>query len=39
VKKTGTTLVWDRLDTGNYVSDYYVATPSKTTYSAPITRC
>jgi Domain of unknown function (DUF1906) len=38
-KPTGTTLVWDQLDTGNFVTDYYVATPSKTTYSSPIPRC
>jgi hypothetical protein len=35
----GTTSVWDRLDDSYYVSDYYVATPSKTTYSSPIPRC
>lgn len=35
----GTTRVWDRLDTGSWVSDYYVTTPSKTTYSAPVPRC
>lgn len=35
----GTTSVWDRLDDGYYVTDYYVATPSKTTYSRPIPRC
>lgn len=35
----GTTSVWDRLDNGNYVTDYYLATPSKTTYSKPIPRC
>ncbi|WP_145813808.1 glycoside hydrolase domain-containing protein [Kribbella amoyensis] len=35
----GTTSVWDRLTDGSYVTDYYVATPSKTTYSAPIRRC
>ena len=35
----GTTRVWDRLDDGDYVSDYYVATPSKTTFSPPIPRC
>ncbi|MGW9032651.1 glycoside hydrolase domain-containing protein [Streptomyces sp. NPDC055722] len=35
----GTTKVWDRLDNGHYVSDYYVATPSKTTYSKPVPRC
>lgn len=35
----GTTAVWDRLADGNYVTDYYLATPSKTTYSKPIPRC
>lgn len=35
----GTTSVWDRLDDGRYVSDYYVAARSKTTYSKPIPRC
>jgi Domain of unknown function (DUF1906) len=35
----GTTSVWDRLDDGTYVSDYYLATPSKTTYSPPVPRC
>lgn len=35
----GTTSVWDRIDTGNYVTDYKLATPSKTTYSKPIPRC
>ena len=35
----GTTSVWDRLDDGTYVSDYYLATQSKTTYSPPIPRC
>jgi hypothetical protein len=33
------TSVWDRLQDTYYVSDYYVATPSKTSYSAPIPRC
>jgi hypothetical protein len=33
------TSVWDRLQDSYYVSDYYVATPSKTSYSAPIPRC
>jgi Rv2525c-like, glycoside hydrolase-like domain len=37
--KIGTTSVWDKLDDGTYVSDYYLATPSKTTYSPPIPRC
>ncbi|MFF4349326.1 glycoside hydrolase domain-containing protein [Streptomyces sp. NPDC001530] len=35
----GTTKVWDRLDNGHYVSDYYVATPSNTSYSKPVPRC
>ncbi|MCW2812040.1 MAG: hypothetical protein JWP61_2498 [Friedmanniella sp.] len=34
-----TTAVWDRLTDGRYVSDHYVATPSSTSYSAPIPRC
>lgn len=37
--RVGSTRVWDRLDTGRWVSDYYVATPSKITYSRPIPRC
>ncbi|MEU4499018.1 glycoside hydrolase domain-containing protein [Streptomyces sp. NPDC023998] len=37
--KVGTTSVWDRMDNGRYVSDYYVATPSNTTYSKPVPRC
>jgi uncharacterized protein YraI len=37
--KVGTTSVWDKLDDGNYVSDFYLATPSKTTYSQPLPRC
>ena len=36
VKKTR---VWDRLLDSHWVSDYYVATPSKTTYSGPAPRC
>ncbi|MXM65491.1 DUF1906 domain-containing protein [Streptomyces sp. HUCO-GS316] len=35
----GGTKVWDRLDNGHYVSDYYVATPSSTSYSKPVPRC
>ncbi|NEA34619.1 DUF1906 domain-containing protein [Streptomyces sp. SID13031] len=35
----GTTAVWDRLSDGSWVTDYYVANPSNTTYSAPIRRC
>ena len=34
-----TTKVWDRIDTNRYVSDYFVTTPSKTTYSSPLPRC
>jgi hypothetical protein len=37
--KVGTTSVWDRLSDGSWVTDYYVATGSKTTYTAPIRRC
>jgi hypothetical protein len=37
--KVGTTSVWDRLSDGSYVTDYYVATGSNTTYTAPIRRC
>lgn len=37
--KIGTTSVWDKLRDGSWVSDYYVATPSKTTYSKPLPRC
>jgi uncharacterized protein YraI len=37
--RVGTTKVWDRLNNGRWVSDYYVATPSKTTRSKPIPRC
>jgi uncharacterized protein YraI len=35
----GSTKVWDKLNNGSYVTDRYVSTPSKTSYSAPITRC
>ena len=35
----GTTKVWDKLRDGTYVSDYNIATPSKTSYSKPIPRC
>jgi uncharacterized protein YraI len=37
--KVGTTSVWDRLSDGSWVTDYYVATTSKTTYTAPLRRC
>ena len=35
----GTTSVWDKLDDGTYVTDFYLATPGKTSYSPPIPRC
>ena len=31
--------MWDKLTSGAYVTDYYVSTPSNTTYSAPVPRC
>ena len=37
--KVWTTSVWDRLDDGYYVTDYYLATPSKTAFSKAIARC
>ena len=37
--KVGTTSVWDRLSDGSYITDRYVATASKTTYTAPIRGC
>jgi hypothetical protein len=37
--KIGTTSVWDKLTDGNYVSDYYMSTPSNTSYSPPLPRC
>ncbi|MFC6707099.1 hypothetical protein [Flexivirga alba] len=33
------TAVWDRLSNGAYVTDYYLSTPSKTTYSRPLPKC
>ena len=35
----GSTSVWDKLTDGTYVTDLYVSTPSKTTYSPPLPRC
>jgi uncharacterized protein YraI len=37
--RVGTSPVWDRLDNGRYVSDYYVSNASNTTYSRPVPRC
>ena len=36
---TRTTRIWDKLTDGRWVTDYYVASPSKTTYSKPVPRC
>ena len=36
VKKTR---VWDKLSDNHWVTDYYLTTPSKTTYSGPAPRC
>jgi uncharacterized protein YraI len=35
----GTTAVWDRITSGGFVSDRYLATPSSTTYSSTLPRC
>jgi uncharacterized protein YraI len=35
----GSSKVWDKLNNGSYVTDFYVSTPSSTGYSAPVTRC
>jgi uncharacterized protein YraI len=37
--KTGSTTAWDKLADGTYVTDFFVSTPSKTGYSAPLPRC
>ena len=34
-----TTSVWDKLNNGSFVTDYYLDTPSRTGYSPPIARC
>ncbi len=38
-QKIGSTSVWDKLTDGSYVTDYYASTPSKSGYSAPLSRC
>jgi len=38
-QKVGTTSVWNRLTNGAWVSDYYVSTPSNTTFSPPLQKC
>jgi Domain of unknown function (DUF1906) len=35
----GTTRVWNRLDDGRWVSDYYVSNRSSRNWSAPVPRC
>jgi uncharacterized protein YraI len=35
----GTTKIWDQLDNGRWVSDYYVVNRSNTGYSAPVPLC
>ena len=37
--KVGTTRIWDKISYRHWVTDYYVATPSLTTYSQPAPRC
>ncbi len=37
--KVGTTLIWDRLRDGRWVSDFYVANGTNTTLSPPIPLC
>lgn len=38
-QKVGTSSVWDKLNDGSYVPDYYVSTPSNTTFTALLPRC
>jgi uncharacterized protein YraI len=38
-QKVGTTQAWDRLVDGSWVTDYYLSTPSKTTWSKPLPLC
>ncbi|TDC46557.1 DUF1906 domain-containing protein [Jiangella ureilytica] len=35
----GTSAVWNRLTDGSWVTDYYVSTPSNTTFSSALPRC
>jgi uncharacterized protein YraI len=37
--KVGTTGVWNKLVDGSYVTDNYVSTPSRTSWSPPLPRC
>lgn len=36
---TGQTSVWDKLGDGTYVTDRFVSTPSRTSFSPPLPRC
>jgi len=38
-QRVGTTSVWDKLRDNTWVTDYHVATPSNSGFSAPIPRC
>jgi uncharacterized protein YraI len=38
-QKVGTTRIWDKISYRHWVTDYYVATPSSTTYSKPAPHC
>jgi hypothetical protein len=37
--KVGTSTVWNRLTDGSYVSDFYLSTPSQSSWSPPLPRC
>ncbi len=37
--RVGATSVWDRLSSGRWVTDLYVSSPSKRSYSGPVPRC
>jgi uncharacterized protein YraI len=37
--KVGSTAIWDKLTNALWVTDYYVSSPSKQTYSPPVPRC
>ncbi|MBB5786920.1 glycoside hydrolase domain-containing protein [Jiangella mangrovi] len=37
--RVGTSSVWNRLSNGTWVADYYVSTPSSTTFSPTLQRC
>ncbi|TDD70199.1 DUF1906 domain-containing protein [Jiangella aurantiaca] len=38
-QQVGTSAVWDRLTDGSWVADYYISTPSNTTFSSILPRC